>query len=171
LSILPTLLGLEQRRALVPYRSSVVRRMRGGGRYLWLTQDTHKWCCPVDSHPDLRMTDEAIAQIGAQFNAFVLGDFMEDGTDMTWLCPHDRHIWEIRSYLNKPFLRVFGFFVLPKVFAAAHYKFRSDLERKCGPKWDAAITKTASIRNQLFGGELLFEADNGGYNDYVCNDV
>jgi hypothetical protein len=115
------------------------------------------------------MTEKALAQIGNQFNAFVLGQFMQEGTDMTWLCPHDQYIWEIRSFLNRPFLRIFGFFVLPKQFVAAHYKFRNELERKRGPKWDAAIAKTALIRDQLFGGELLFEGRT--YNEYVRNDI
>jgi len=114
------------------------------------------------------MTDEALAQIGSQFNAFALGEYIEECIDMTWLCPHDQRIWDIRSYLNRPFLRVFGFFVLPKLFVGAHCALRSDLEKKCGPKWEAAIARTISIRDQLFGGELLFEG--GNYNEYVRND-
>jgi hypothetical protein len=100
-------------------------------------------------------------------NAFVLGQFMEDGVDMRRLAPIENGVWEFRSYFNKPFLRVFGWFVLPKLFVAAHYKVRDDLEKTRGPKWESAIAATTALRDEMFGTELLYES--AQYNDFVCN--
>jgi hypothetical protein len=113
------------------------------------------------------VTDEALAQMGQQLNAFVLGHYMEDGIDMRRLEPIENGVWEIRSYFKKPFLRVFGWFVLPTVFVAAHYEVRDDLEKRRGPKWDAAVAKTMRLREGMFAGHLLHESPR--YNDFVRN--
>jgi hypothetical protein len=81
--------------------------------------------------------------------------------------PADKGIWEIRSYSNKPFLRVFGWFVLPKWFVAAQYRFRADLEPTNGNKWNAAIQQTQTIRDEMFAGESLFSG--ASYNEFLRN--
>jgi hypothetical protein len=97
-------------------------------------------------------------------NAFVLGDFMDyGGVDMRRLCPDDKDIWEIKSHLKKPQLRVFGWFVLPKYFVAVHQVVRDDLEKKKGPKWDAAIATAEHARATLVGPVDFFHVDPGKY--------
>jgi hypothetical protein len=117
----------------------------GGPRYLWLTPDTRDWCFPPDGHPDSRVTAKALAHLGDQINAFVLGQFMEDGVDMKRLEPTENGVWEIRSYFNKPFLRVFGWFVLPKLFVAAQCKVRDDLEKNAWAKMGQYPSRDGSV--------------------------
>jgi len=92
---------------------------------------------------------------------------MEDGVDMKRLEPTENGVWEIRSYFNKPFLRVFGWFVLPKLFVAVQCKVRDDLEKRRGPKWDSTLAATAAFRDEMFGAELLYKG--AQYNDFVRN--
>jgi hypothetical protein len=168
LSIIITIQILEAAGGLVRHRPTVrAADAIGGPRHLWLTPDTRDWCFPSAQHPDARVTDEALAQMGDRMNAFVFGQFMEDGIDMKRLEPVENGVWEIRSYFKKPFLRVFGWFVLPKLFVAAHCKVRHDLEETRGPKWDRVIAETMALRDQMFGGDLLYQSNR--YNDFVRN--
>jgi hypothetical protein len=47
---------------------------------------------------------------------------------MRRLRPDERDIWEIKSHLKKPQLRVLGWFALPKWFVGVHCVLRDDLE-------------------------------------------
>lgn len=151
---------------LIPYRPTVARRPHPQGpRQLWLTPETYKWCQPPENHPDSRVTDDSLAHLGDQLNAFRLGEFMDyrDGIDIKRLSPDKRDIWEIKSHLKKPQLRIFGWFVLPKLFVAAHQALRDDLEKEKGPKWDAAIERTEELRTALIGSIDFFHLDPGEY--------
>jgi hypothetical protein len=160
LSIVHIILELESNGKLVPYEPTVVRRPHPHGpRRLWLTPDTAKWCFPAGPHPDGRIGDEALAHLHDQLNAFVWGDFMELGIDIRRLCPDETDVWEIKSHLKKPQLRLFGWFVLPKWFVAVHRAVRDDLEKKCGPKWDRAIATAEEARRTMVGPVAWYDPD------------
>lgn len=165
MSILARIQELEGNGQLIPYKPTVARPVHPqGGRKLWLTPDTFKWCFPEEQHPDARITDKSLAHLGDQFNAFVAGEWIDyQGGDMRRLCPDTNDIWEIKSHLHKPQLRVFGWFVLPKYFVGTNCAVRDDLERKKGPKWDAAIEESIAIRSELIGHVSFWHIDSGEY--------
>lgn len=165
MSIVPIIQKLVCDGKLFPYRPIVVRAPHiQGGRRLWLTADANAWCCPPEDHQD--SWDESLAHLGDQLNNFVWGEYTEYGTDIRRLCPEEKDIWEVRSHLKKPQHRLFGWFVLPKLFVGVHCKLRDDLERGKGPKWDKAIEKAEHARDDLVGHVPFFDADPG---KYVCN--
>jgi hypothetical protein len=93
-------------------------------------------------------------------NAFVWGEFLDfDGGDMRRLWFEERDIWEIKSHLKRPQLRLLGWFVLPKWFVGVHPVVRDDLEPKAGPKWEAAMTKAEQARAELVGPVEFFHVD------------
>ena len=96
-------------------------------------------------------------------NAFVLGEFIEYAIDIRRLCPPKMDVWEIRSHLKKPQLRLFGWFVLPKLFVAAHPKVRADLEKSKGPKWNRAIATADDMRKTLVGSVDWYDDDPNKY--------
>lgn len=152
MSIILGLLKLHVEGTLVPYKPTIIKPDHPeGGRTLWLTPDTEMWCQPPGDHPDNRIDDETLAVVGDQLNAFARGDFMEMKVDIKRLDPDTTDVWEIRSHLGRPQLRVFGFFAAPKVFVATHYANRDDLEPSRGPKWNAKIQEVANMRAQLVG--------------------
>jgi hypothetical protein len=164
LSIVNTIGELVKAGGLVPYQPTILRPVHAQGpRYLWLTPETHKWVLPDAAHPDPRIGDEPLSHLGDQLNAFVAGEFMENGLDIKRLCPPKNDIWTIRSHLKQPQLRVFGWFVLPKLFVAAHYAVRDDLEKGKGPKWNAAIAKADGARTALVGSVDFYNVDPGEY--------
>jgi hypothetical protein len=165
MSIVTTLATLVTGRQLILYRPTVRRAPHPqGGRKLWLTPDAETWCLPSNAHPDARITEECLAHLRDQFNAFVWGEFMDfDGVDMRRLCPEHKDIWEIKSHLKKPQLRVLGWFALPKLFVASHYAVRDDLEEHCGPKWDKIIDETEWMRHELVGNVDFFDVKPGEY--------
>jgi hypothetical protein len=85
------------------------------------------------------------------------------GVDMRRLCPAEKDIWEIKSHLKKPQLRVLGWFALPKLFIGSHCAVRNDLEPSCGPKWDKIIDETERMRSDLVGSVDYFHVDPGEY--------
>jgi hypothetical protein len=160
MSIINKLVLLELSRKLVLYKPSVRRPIEPqGGRKLWLTPEANLWCSPPASHPDIRISDESLSALGDQFNAFVSGDFMGIGQDIKRLCPDTTDIWEIKSHMKKPQLRVLGWFALPTLFVATHCAVRDDLEDGKGPKWDAIIAKTADNRSELVGSVAHWNSD------------
>jgi hypothetical protein len=166
MSITLTIKELELRGALVPYQPLVERPAHEQGpRFLWMTPITFDWCFPQNAHPDARISDASLANLADQMNAFVWGQFMDwkDGIDIKRLEPHGRDIWEIKSYLKKPQLRVFGWFVLPKLFVATNCAVRDDLEPISGPKWNAAINLADQNRTTLFGHIDFFHTNPGEY--------
>ena len=164
LSIAITITDLAKSGKLVPHEPTVPRDPHPQGpRSLWLTPDTRDWCFPAGAHPDARIRDEALANLATQMNAFALGEFMEYGIDIKRLCPKERDVWEIRSLLMKQQLRIFGWFVLPKLFVAVHQSVRSDLEKTRGQKWDQAINTAAEIRTMLVGSVAWYHDDPGAY--------
>jgi hypothetical protein len=169
MSIALTIKKLELGGSLVPYQPLIKRPTHEQGpRFLWLTPQTSDWCFPENAHPDGRISDESLAHLADQLNSFVWGQFMDwkDGIDIKRLEPHEKDIWEIRSHLKKPQLRVFGWFALPKWFVATNCALRDDLEPKSGPKWDAAISLAVQHRTALVGSVDFFR-DNPG--EYVKN--
>jgi hypothetical protein len=145
---------------LVRYEPTIVRPPDPRGpRTLWLTADLRKWCLPVDAHPDGRITDRSLAHLLEQLNAFVRGSFMEYGTDIRRLDPIEKDIWEIKSHLVKPQLRMFGWFALPRMFVAIHAAVRDDLEKVSGPKWDRAIATAEDARTEMVGSVLWYDPD------------
>jgi hypothetical protein len=156
--------ALEANGALVPYEPFVKRPPHPQGpRYLWLTPTTFDWCFPEGSHPDARIGDASLANLADQMNAFVWGQFMEVGIDIKRLNPHDKDIWEVRSHLKKPQLRVFGWCALPKLFVATNYANRDDLEPSNGPKWNVAIDQADRFRTALVGLVDFFHANPSEY--------
>jgi hypothetical protein len=74
-----------------------------------------------------------------QMDAFIRGaEFIED-VDIKHLNPRPRQVWEIRTVMEKPQIRLFGWFAYPKHFVFVHAKSRDHLEPSGGPKWDRAI--------------------------------
>jgi hypothetical protein len=167
MSIALTINQLTTDGLLVPYKKTVVRPDHPNGpRYLWLTPETWKWCFPIDDHPDRRIGNKSLAHLGDQMNAFVRGEYMDyrDGIDIKRLMPDGKDVWELKSYLHKPQLRVFGFFPLPKWFVATNFAVRDDLEKEDhGPKWDAAIALTEKKRAGLISPLTFFDDDRGKY--------
>ena len=164
MSIILTIKALEANGTLVRYEPNVERDSHPQGpRCLWLAADTWNWCSPAGAHPDGRIRDESLAHLLDQLNAFVRGDFMEYGVDIRRLCPHETDVWEIRSHLKKPQLRLIGWFVLPKMFVAVRGAVRDDLERARGPKWNRAITAADQARTALVGSVGWYDADPGRY--------
>jgi len=84
---------------------------------------------------------------------------MEYGVDVRRLCPREVDVWEIKSLLVKQQLRVFGWFVLPKLFVAVRGAVRDDLEKIRGPKWDQAIKSADEARKMLVGSVDWYHAD------------
>jgi len=169
MSIALTIKQLERDRALLPFEPLVKRPAHEqGARYLWLTPAAFDWCFPDNAHPDGRISGESLAHLEAQMSAFVRGEFVDwkDGIDIKRLDPPERDIWEIRSHLKKPQLRLFGWFALPKWFVATNYALRDDLEPQRGPKWEAAIDFADRQRTMLVGS-VDFYHDNPG--EYVKN--
>ena len=166
LSIILAITGLVKSQHLVEYRPTIQRPSHPqGARSLFLTPDAYLWCCPPDAHPDPRIKDDTLVQLGDQLNAFVRGEFMDyaDGIDIKRLDPDTLDVWEIRSHLKKPQLRLFGFFAAPKWFVGTNCAVRDDLEPQRGPKWDAAIKKAADTRTDLVGSVGFFSDDRGEY--------
>jgi hypothetical protein len=166
MSIVPIIAKLVREERLMPYQPTVVRAPHPQGpRFLWLAPGVHQWCFPADTHPDTRITDESLAHLGDQFNAFVCGEFMDykDGVDIRRLRPRERDIWEIRSHLKQPQLRVLGWFALPKLFVGTHNAVRDDLEESDGPKWEKIIDATDQMRTELVGRVDYYHVDGGEY--------
>lgn len=166
MSIALTINQLTSDKVLVRYKPTIIRPDHADGpRQLWLTPETSKWCFPDDDHPDPRVSDKSLAHLGDQMNAFVRGEYMDyrDGVDIKRLKPEEKDIWELKSYLHKPQLRVFGWFPLPKWFVATNYAVRDDLEDDYGPKWDAAIALAEKHRARLIGSPTFFDQDRGKY--------
>lgn len=95
------------------------------------------------------MSDEALVQLQEVLNAFVFYEDMIKDLDMKQLEPPDWEVWEFRSYVIVPYLRLFGCFVVPSHFLAVNHRVRDDLEPHRGPKWDLAIDETIKRRNDL----------------------
>jgi hypothetical protein len=160
LSIIHIIKVLEARGALVRYKPTIPRDPHPqGSRSLWLTPDMWEWCCPAGAHADGRIRDESLAHLRDQLNAFVRGDFMEYEVDIRRLSPDEVDVWEIRSHLKKPQLRLIGWFVLPKMFVAVHGAVRDDLEKTRGPKWKVVIANAAKIRATLAGPVSWYNED------------
>jgi hypothetical protein len=164
LSIVLTIQALEASGALVRYEPTVVRDPDPQGpRHMWLTPNIRDWCSPAGPHPDDRIGDESLASLRDQLNAFVRGDFIEHGVDIKRLWPQRTDVWEIRSYLKKPQLRLFGWFVRPKLFVGVHGAVRDDLEKTRGPKWNRAISMADQARSTMVGEIGWYDADPGNY--------
>ena len=142
---------------LIPYPPTVPVKTRS--RHISMTPNTHKWCLPSGAHPDSRISDHCLSQLHEVLNAFVRGDEMENRIDIKRLHPSGSEVWEFRSYVHKPYLRVFGCFYLPNHFLAVHQANRDDLEKKSGPKWDRAIAKAISERDKFLSGKLPFSGN------------
>lgn len=152
MSIFSIVIQLENAGRLVCHKQTVPRPVHPRGpRTLWMTPETYEWCFSEDERQDARIGDKPLAHLGDQFNAFIRGEFFEYEVDIRRLSPKEADIWEIRSYAHKPQLRVFGWFILPKMFVATNFAIRDDLEKGSGPRWDAEIAKAAAIRDKLVG--------------------
>jgi hypothetical protein len=88
---------------------------------------------------------------------------MEYEVDIRRLCPDEVDVWEIKSHLKKPQLRVFGWFVLPKWFVAVHRAVRDDLEKASGPNWDHAIATAVAARTAMVGSVDWYDEDPAKY--------
>jgi hypothetical protein len=164
LSIIHTVKTLQARGGLVSYEPTIARDVNSPGRrFLWLTPDACKWCCPASAHSDNRIRDASLAHLQDQLNAFVRGDFMEYEVDIRRLSPDESDVWEIRSHLKKPQLRLIGWFVLPKMFVAVDGVVRDDLEKTHGPKWERVIANAAKIRSRLMGPVNWYDEDPHNY--------
>jgi hypothetical protein len=164
LSIVSRLDFLEQEGRLIGYVPTVIAGQDGPPRQLWLTVDAHAWCFPKGKHPE-KIREMALAMASSQLNHFALGTTMIEDDDMKHLTPHSKEVWTIRSYLERPQLRLFGWFVQPRQFIVVHGKSRDDLERAVGPKWDRAIQKVIDARSQLFPGLAPYSGYT--FSDYV----
>jgi hypothetical protein len=142
------MIGLVNAGDLFRYEPTVAPR-GDRRRTLWMTAACHEWCRPPAEHPDVRVTDEALVQLQEVLNSFVFYDEMVNGLDMKKLDPPELEVWEFRSYVAEPFLRVFGSFVVPSHFLAINYRLRGDLEARRGPQWDRAIAEAAQRRGAL----------------------
>src|SRR5687767_11625738 len=91
-------------------------------------------------------------------NGFVFGEDLEYGLDIKRLDPPpDKDLWELRSYSERPYLRVIGSFALPRWFIGVAHSARDDLEdQRGGPKWKKVLSEAVTARDQLLDGELHF---------------
>jgi hypothetical protein len=131
-----------------------------------MTPETFAWCHPSEAgHSDVRISATAVLQLQDVLNTFALGEEVIEGLDLKRLDPPDQEVWEFRSYIARPFLRVFGTFALPRNFVALAHRVRDDLELRSGPRWNRAIADTMNNRSLVFGGYQHF----GGrpYREYV----
>ena len=165
LSIITTLHERKCAGELVLYNPTVARWGPRNQRTLWLTRDAFQWCCPIIKHSDARVTDEALADLQYVLNSFVFRDDLEDEIDMRHLEPKEYEVWEFRSYVKFPRLRLFGSFALPSIFVGVNYRVRDDLELRRGPKWDSAIRDTRDAICNLFNGEL--PCSRSSFSDYL----
>lgn len=158
LSIITTLLDMEKSGDLVRYQPTVSARGRGAGyrRTLLLTPDAYAWCRPAGPHPDARIGDESLIDLQFVLNSYVLNEELLNGMDAKRLDPPDKEVWEFRSYVKQPRLRLFGSFAHPRFFVGTHYRVRSDLEPKRGPQWNKVIRETYLEIRRFFGGYLPF---------------
>jgi hypothetical protein len=74
---------------------------------------------------------------------------MEYEVDMRRLCPQALDVWEIRSHVVKPQLRLFGWFVLPKLFVVVHGAVRDDLDEGGRITWERAIETADDARTTM----------------------
>lgn len=118
-------------------------------RSLWMTKSVQEWCCPSLGHPDVRVGEDAVDALRAVLNDFVHRRDLELGLDIKQLDPRERRVWEFRSYIGTPQLRVLGCFALPNTFVATATRVRDDLEPKRGPKWTRAINEAAYTFDKL----------------------
>jgi hypothetical protein len=119
-------------------------------RTLWLTPEMHVLCRPAGAHPDPRVTDGPLVWFQNVLNAFVLrGPDMVKDVDLKQLDPPENEVWEFRSYAVKPYLRLFGSFVLPSHFLGVNFRVRDDLEESRGSRWNSALAETIERRNLL----------------------
>lgn len=135
-------------------------------RSLWLTPEAYQWCFPAPGgrHPE-GIKEDALAQARYKLNSFVLGRELEQKIDLWELRTDYKQVWEIRTTLSNPQLRLFGWFPQPNHFVVVHGKNRNDLEPKDGPKWEKAIQKVVSVRRDLMQGEVLYLGVS--YGDYI----
>ena len=150
---------------LVEYHPTIPAAWGHTPRRLWLLKAWYSWCFPDGDHPDSRILLTALAQVENQLNAFVRGRWMESQVDLTQLCPRSVEAWEIRTYIDQPYVRLFGWFPAPLVYVVAHCKLRDDLERTKGPNWDAAIRLVGILRDQLLPGLAPFRGNS--FTDYL----
>lgn len=165
MSIIGTLNTLSEAGDLVLYKPTVAPPQRGYRRTLWLAPHAFQWCCPATDHPDARITDESIVDLQSVLNAFVFNRDMMQGLDMRHLEPKDDEVWEFRSYIHNPRLRLFGSFALPSIFVAVDYRLRSELEPRRGKKWNYAIKYTKNEIRDIFGEYLPYTGRS--FSDYL----
>jgi hypothetical protein len=155
---------LEREGRLIGHVPTVIAIQDGPARQLWLTREAYAWCFPIGKHPE-KISDMSLAMARSQLDHFVLGRTMIEDEDVKHLDPHGKEVWTIRSYLHRPQLRLFGWFVQPRQFIVVHGKRRDDLEPSAGQKWDRAIQKVVNARSQLFSGLASYSGYT--YSDYV----
>lgn len=120
------------------------------------------WVDPPGKHPE-DVRNEALGYARELLNQFVLGKELIEGHDLKWLDPHDDEVWELRTYLNKPQLRLFGWFPAPNHFVVVHCKRRDALKTQL--QWDNALDRVIRKRSELMREVPLFKG--WAYGDYI----
>jgi len=73
--------------------------------------------------------------------------------EMIWLLKPKKHgVWEIRSHLDEPQIRVFGQFAQMDVFIGMTFDYRSDLGGIVDPLWSQQIRSVQHKWTSLFPG-------------------
>lgn len=111
-----------------------------------MTKGAEEW----RKHPGKEFKQAAFAMALQQLDSFVNGDELEENIDLKQLHPKTKHVWAIRTVLEEPRIRLFGWFPWPKHFVVVHAKTRPGLDR--GNAWDRAIDKVVEARQTLLPG-------------------
>lgn len=153
------MVALEQEGRLFRHVQEIPAPREGNERFIWLTVAAREWY----RNPGKEFRQASFAMAIQQMDAFIRGARLFEGEDVKHLEPKHREVWEIRTVLERPQIRLFGWFPCQMHFVFVHAKSRDDLELHRGPKWDRAINKVVTTR-----AELLLPAYGGfSFADYV----
>jgi len=165
LSILEKLAQLVRDGDLVEYRPTTAPIASVVPRRILLKKDICPSVVPVGEHPDPRVSLDAVDALQAVLNQFIHRvDAMLLGLDMKRLDPQSERVWEFRSYLRDPQLRLLGCFALENIFLGTAFRVRPDLEEKRGPLWTRAIKEAGRGFDHLV---VDYPASSSGFRELV----
>ena len=116
-------------------------------RRLYTTKNVSQWLYEADGRSRLDFK----ADLRAFLKRFVVGAPMENGADFKKANPKGKAIWAMRIRF-RPQVRMFGGFADMDIFVCLLWRMRDKLEKGKGPKWDAAVAKTAKRWDEMFPG-------------------
>jgi hypothetical protein len=97
--------------------------------------------------------EQRVGKLRADLERFVNGDIIEPKY-LFLLYRAEEGVWEIRSVLPDPSIRVLGCFAMRNVFVATNYVLREDLDGWQDRTWKAVKRLAKTIWNRTFLGLL-----------------